>query len=636
MILASTQPSRRIAGLAALLVLAFLGLAVWIGSVQLGQHERLQELAAFNLQHKVPRPARRGAILDRRGAVLATSVPTRTVCADPSLIFDHHELVVQTLAPLLQLPEADLRKSLAPRVWLSTNGVLVTNSYVVLKRKVPIEQWEQVAKAMAELDLGLQGKPMRSSLKLAVKALRTKAIFGVEDYLRQYPSRSLAAHALGFVASGETETDHGHVFEDHGVTGIELTLDDMLTGAHGWYKRGEDVPPTPGLNVVLTIDANVQNIVEDELAKVFEKYSPVGICALVVRPRSGEVLALANLPSFDPNKPGCSPEGQRNRATADTFEPGSTFKIVTITTALSDGLISLSEQVFCENGRWREGADLRDHHAYGFLSFEEVVARSSNIGTAKAAARLGKARLYEAITNFGFGQITGIPLDAQSHGRLRPLKEWSDLSITRIPIGYEISATPLQVVMAMAAVANGGVLMQPKLVEGLQDETGRFVRQFSPHAIRRVASEEACKEMKRALRTVASDDGTGKDAQLAYYTVAGKTGTSEKYTARGYKNGKYYSSFVGFLPVDQPELCILVGVDEPDRRVGHMGGVVAAPCFRAIAERVAAYLLLPPDLAPEPDLESPLKPKGEPLPEMANRRASLGDQAGPMASPAMR
>lgn len=626
------QPRRRIAGLATLLVLAFLGLAGWLGFVQLVQHERLQKLAADNLHRKILRPARRGAILDRRGTVLATSVPTKTVCADPSLIYDHHDLVARTLAPVLDLTELDLWQSLQPRVRLSTNGVLVTNSYVILKRKVPLDQWQQVTQAMGHLDLGLAGQRVRSSLRLAANALRSKAIFGVEDHLRQYPSGSLAAHVLGYVSGGETETDHGRVFEDHGVTGIELTLDELLTGVHGWRKKGEDMAPTHGLNVVLTLDAIIQNIVEDELAKAYAQYSPEGVCALVVRPRTGEVLALANLPTFDPNDPGRGLEGQRNRAISDIFEPGSTFKIVTMATALNDRRLSLGETVFCENGRWLYGGRyLHDHRSHGMLSFEEVIAQSSNIGTAKAALRLGAGRLYQTVTNFGFGRITGIPLPAEENGRLRPTNAWSKLSITRIPIGHEISATPLQMVMAMSAIANGGVLMQPKLVERLQDESGRVVRQFSPHAVRRVVSETACQQLKRALRTAASEDGTAQAAQLDYYTVAGKTGTTEEFANGNYKSGKYYSSFLGFLPVDQPELCILVGVHRPDRRVGHFGGTVAAPVFRAIAERAANYLRIPPDILPEPGQEPVGKPKGEPVPELVNRQTASAKPTGSFA-----
>lgn len=634
--LVNTQSTRRIAGLATLLVLGFLGLAGRLAWLQIVEHEELARIVEKKLQRNEPRPARRGAILDLRGTVLATSVPAKTVCADPSLIYDHHELVAKTLAPLLKLPEAGLLKKLLPHVTMSTNGVLRTNQYVVLKRKVPMDDWEQVRREMASLDLGLEGRRLSSSLKQAVKALRTQAVFASEDHLRQYPSRSLAAHVIGFTAGGEAETDHGRVFEDHGVTGIELTLDDMLSGVHGWRKPGEEMAPTHGLDVVLTLDANIQNIVEDELARAFEFLSPQGMCALVVRPYTGEVLALANLPTFDPNEPGRAANGQRNRATADTYEPGSTFKVVAIVTALSDGRLTLNETVFCENGRWFYGGDwLSDYRAFGYLTFEEVVSHSSNIGTAKAALRLGEARLYNTITNFGFGQITGIPLDAQARGRILPPKTWSEISITRIPIGHEISTTPLQMAMAMAAIANGGVLMQPKLVERLQDGTGRIVRQFSPHPLRRVVSESACNEMKRALRSVVSDDGTAMRAQLEHYSVAGKTGTTEKYKHGSYKSGKYYyASFVGFLPIDRPELCILVGVDEPDKAAGHghTGGVIAAPVFRAIAERTAAYLRVPPDITPETEDDA----KGRLSAELAHRRVTSRSPHGLPATSATR
>lgn len=627
MTLPDPQPRRRLALMSVLLVLGFVGLGAWLAHVQIVQHERLARLAAENVQRKSLRPARRGAIVDRRGGVLATSVPTKTVCADPSFIYAHHDLVARTLAPILQLPEADVLKRLMPRITLTPGGTLKTNRYVILKRKVGLEHWMQITQAMENLNLNLPETRVPNSLLRAAKALRRKAIFGIDDYLRQYPSRSLAAHILGYVESGETETEHGNAFEDHGVTGVELTLDAMLTGVHGWRTAGEDMAPTHGLDAVLTIDANIQHIVEDELLRVYQKYSPVSVSAIVVRPRTGEILALANLPTYDPNVPGQSAVGQLNHALVDTYEPGSTFKIVTITTALNDGLLTLNEQVFCENGRWLYGGKyLHDHHPYPMLTFENVVARSSNIGTAKAALRLGPARLYQTITNFGFNRVTGIPLPAENAGRVHPTNAWSKLSITRVPIGHEVAATPMQMVMAMAAIANGGVLMQPKLIDRLQDQTGRIVRAFPARSLRRVASEAACREMTRALRSVASEEGTGTSAQLDYYTVAGKTGTAEKFANGTYKSGKYYASFIGFLPATDPELCILVGVDEPDRRVGHMGGAVAAPAFRGIAERAANYLRLPPDLSPEPEAEPAPKSKGEPQPALANRRA-LADAA---------
>ncbi|MCX8108877.1 MAG: penicillin-binding transpeptidase domain-containing protein [Verrucomicrobiae bacterium] len=234
-------------------------------------------------------------------------------------------------------------------------------------------------------------------------------------------------------------------------------------------------------------------------------------------------------------------------------------------------------------------------HPYDVLPYEKVVAKSSNIGTAKAAVRLGAGRLYEAVRNFGFGERTGIPLPAEAAGVIRPTNQWSKISITRVPIGQEVSATPLQMVLAMSAIANGGVLMSPRLVERLEDGNGRVIVSYRTEAVRRVASERVCREMIRALKKAASKEGTASAAALDLYTVAGKTGTAQKFVDGTYKSGKYYSSFIGFFPADQPAVCIFVGIDEPDPRVGYMGGTVAAPVFRAIADRIACYMHLAPD-----------------------------------------
>lgn len=633
----------RLTVMAAGVVAAFAGLAAWVSVFQVWEHEYWGALATDNVEHRTVRPARRGAILDQRGLVLATSVPTKTVCADPSMIFTQHVLVAKTLAPLLQMPEPDVLRRILPRVRQKSDGQTVTNSYVVLKQDVSLTEWQQITQAMAHIEVNLPapGRRMTSSLRSAIRALRTRAIFGVDDHLRQYPAGALAAQTLGCAESGDVATDHGHVFEDHGIAGLELTMDDMLNGVHGWETPFEDVAPQHGLNVVLTLDANVQHIVEDEALKAFHKYRPLSLCCLVVRPRTGEILALANLPNFDPNAPVGQGRGQWNHAISDLFEPGSTFKIVTITTALEDRRLTLDETVFCENGRWLYGGRyLHDHHPYGVLTFEKVVSKSSNIGTAKAALRLGMGRLHHTVTNFGFGRLTGIPLPAESAGVVYPTNRWNKLSITRVPIGHEVSATPLQMVMAMSAVANGGLLMRPRLVDRLEDSTGRVVRVFPTNVIGRVACDAACREMRRALRTAASEGGTADAAQLTYYTVGGKTGTAEKFVkgVNGqpgtYKSGKYYASFIGFFPVDDPELCILVGLDEPDKRVGHMGGGVAAPVFKAIAERVASYLRLPPDLSPEPEAEPGVRPKAEPMPELVNRRAVARTSTGRSEPPA--
>jgi cell division protein FtsI (penicillin-binding protein 3)/stage V sporulation protein D (sporulation-specific penicillin-binding protein) len=609
----SSQVHRRMFGLASGLVLAFAALLVWLGRTQLQPRRLTPSVVALPAAPTTLHPGRRGCILDCRGCALAVSVPVKTVCADPSLIFTRHEAIARTLAPRLGLREADLLALLRPR--LRTNAVtrqVLTNAYVVLKHKVPLDQWQQITQAMARLDLAEPARKKTASERLAWDALRHRAVFGIDDHRREYPNRTLAAHVVGFVASGEVNTDHGRVFEDHGVSGIEQTFDQPLGGVHGWTSGCEAIAPQDGANVVLTLDTAIQAIVEDELARAMAEFTPVSACAVAIDPRSGNVLALANAPNFDPNQPGAGLVGARNRAISDLAEPGSTFKIVTITSSIDAGVLSLSDTVFCENGRWfHGGAWLHDVHPYGILSYDRVVAKSSNIGTAKAALRLGTARLYHAVTNFGFGARSGLPLPAEAAGVIRPTNLWSRLSLTRVPIGQEVSASPLQMVFALGAIARGGWLMQPRLVDRLEDGQGRVIVRYPTNQLRRVASEFACREMVRALKLAVSKEGTASAAQLEHYHAAGKTGTAEKFVNGTYKSGKYYASFIGFFPVEEPAVCLVVAVDEPDKRVAHMGGSVAAPVFKAIAERVAAYLHLPPEREPEPAV----------LTEVAARRA---------------
>ncbi|MGC8988634.1 MAG: peptidoglycan D,D-transpeptidase FtsI family protein [Verrucomicrobiia bacterium] len=593
----SVVPYRRMVVLTSAVTLAFVGLVGWLAHLQLHFSDDGPTPERSTVSSRTARPGRRGAILDCRGTVLAMSVPTKMVCADPSLIFTQHVAIAKNLAPLLQMKELELLSLISPRIRTnSADGRLITNSYVVLKRKVPIDTWQQVTQAMARLEIKLPGRRIRSSQKLARDALRYRSVFGSDDYLRHYPSGTLAAHVLGYVSSAETNTDYGPVFEDRGLTGIELTCDKALAGVHGWAGTGGGVEPKEGLNVVLTLDATIQAIVEDELAAAMKKYSPAGACAIAVRPFTGDILAMASAPAFDPNSPASGVDGWRNRAISDLTEPGSTFKIVTITTCLEEGILTLEDTVDCEHGRWwYGGAWLHDVHPYGVLPYETVICKSSNIGTAKAAVRLGPGRLYQAVRNFGFGQRTGIPLPAEAAGVIRPTNQWSKLSITRVPIGQEVSATPLQMVLAMSAIANGGTLMSPRLIDRLEDSGGRVIVQYPASAVRRVASERVCRDMVRALKKAVNREGTASAAELESYTVAGKTGTAQKFVDGTYKSGKYYASFIGFFPADRPAVCIVVGIDEPDRRVGYMGGTVAAPVFKAMAERIAAYLHLPPD-----------------------------------------
>ncbi|MCX8108613.1 MAG: penicillin-binding transpeptidase domain-containing protein, partial [Verrucomicrobiae bacterium] len=361
---------RRVFALACVVALAFTGMIGWLAHLQLNWLDSAPRGETENADVVgVARPSRRGSILDCRGTVLAMSVPVKVVCANPSLIFTQHIRISKTLAPLLGMEENALLPLILPRVRTNLlDGRLVTNSYVVLKRKVPLDTWHQITQAMAQVEVKFPGRRLNSSQKLAWDALRYKAIFSAEDYLRHYPGGCLGAHVLGYVSSVETNTDHGPVIVERGLSGIEMTCDHVLAGVNGWTTPSGRMAPKDGLNVVLTLDAAIQAIVEDELALAVEKYSASGGCAIVVRPFTGDILAMASVPTFDPNSPGRVANAWRNRAISDLIEPGSTFKIVTITACLEHGILSLDDTVDCERGRWWYGGMwLHDVHPLSLI-----------------------------------------------------------------------------------------------------------------------------------------------------------------------------------------------------------------------------------------------------------------------------
>jgi cell division protein FtsI/penicillin-binding protein 2 len=613
-VLSSVKPLqyRRLIMMAFLLALAFAGMGYRLVDLQLVRHEELQEEARKKTQWTVVRAPRRGEIRDIRGNLLAGSEPVKTIRADPVFLEPHQLQVARALAPLLEMSEAEVFERLKVRTTMR-EGRIVTNRYALVKPNVPLETWERVRETMRHLDLGVDESKLRQKEKQFYSALRQRAIFSVDEQKRVYPNGNLTAHILGFVGRAERETVRGPVFDLAGVEGIESRLNSVLSGVHGWRRtevarrrelvpfRTQDVEPHPGRNVILTIDAGMQHILENELQEAMREFSPNAASGIVVRPRTGEILALANLPTFDPNRPGAFPaDHRRNRAVTDSFEPGSTFKIVVVSGALNDNLVTLDTRIDCEkSGRFvYYGVPLRDFRGYGVLSVEQIVTKSSNIGTAKLALQMGENRLYEHIRAFGFGTPTGIPLEGEVRGIVHPVKSWDRLSITRLPMGQGISTTAIQMVMAMCAVANQGRLMMPMLLHRIEDEKGNIMLQYQPKEARRVISEKAALEMTQALITVVSNEGTARRAQLSHYTVAGKTGTAQKSGGRaGYLPGKYVSSFIGFFPASQPELCIGIFLDEPFPL--YYGGATAAPVFSQIAERAARYFAIRPDLMPE-------------------------------------
>jgi cell division protein FtsI/penicillin-binding protein 2 len=391
-------------------------------------------------------------------------------------------------------------------------------------------------------------------------------------------------------------------------------LNSALSGVAGWRVtktdrqhrelaalRDEDVQPRNGLNVVLTLDAVIQHILEMALADAMQKHTPISITGIIERPRTGEILAMATLPNFDPVNPGASPtDARRNRVVSDVMEPGSTFKIVVVAGALNDGVVRFNDAFNCEKGHFAYGGRiLHDHEPFGVLTTEGIITKSSNIGAAKVGIKLGEDRLYDYVCDFGFGQRTGISLPGEVVGILHPVKDWTKVSIAQIPMGQGVAVTRLQMIMAMCAIANNGRLMHPMLVSRLEDRDGDVMAQYKPQVVRQVVSPATAKLMVEALKTVVSPEGTAPGAAMKDYTVAGKTGTAQKVENGVYAEHKFTSSFVGFFPADDPQLCISIVMDEP--KEGYYGGQVCGPVFKEVAERCASYLNIPSDK----NLESP-------------------------------
>jgi len=600
---------RRLLGLAAVLLVVFMALGARLVYLQVYSHDYYRRQADRNTQSWSVRQPRRGDILDLNGNPLAVSVPVKRVVSNPAIMGRHYVEVARQLAPMLGYGENDLIQKLRPTI-VRTNegGLLVTNQYVDLHRKVSTEQWQQITQSMANLKLAIDETRLSPREKLAYKALRQQAIFPEEDQQRVYPNKTLAAHVVGFAQDTETNFNGTLLTDLVGRDGIEQWLDTKLRGLRGWRitetdrkrheiltGREQEVEARPGLNVVLTLDLVLRSIVEREIAEAFKKHSPTSVCATVVRPRTGEILAMATTPTFDPNQPGqAQPDHLRNRIISDAVEPGSTFKIVVVSAAMNEGLVRLTDTFDCEHGKfWFQKTLLQDHEPYDVLTVENIIEKSSNIGAAKIGLKLGEEKLYDYIRQFGFGQKSEITLGGEIRGLVHTVDRWDKVMITRIPMGHAIAVTPLQMVMAMAAIANDGKLMRPMLVKRLQDANGNVFAEYQPQVVRQVIRPETAHSMVTALKTVVTRDGSAVKAAMENYTVAGKTGTAQKVVNGHYAPGKYFSSFIGFFPADDPEICISIVLDDPKN--GHYGGQIAAPVFRRIAEQAAAYLKIKPE-----------------------------------------
>jgi cell division protein FtsI/penicillin-binding protein 2 len=538
--------------------LAFAGLAFRLFQLHVLEHKNLLMQAVANSEQVLHRQGRRGQILDANGNLLANSLSVRVVFADPGVTCSQAVTTARALAPLLQMNEATLATRLSSPV-----------RYVRLKQKVGEDTIQMI------------------------RALKLKGIGFEDQFVRSYPNGDLASHVLGFVDA-----------EHKGVQGIEASMETFLQGRAGYEvierdrkgheiraSRIEDLAPCDGFTVVLTIDQVIQHIAEVELEKAMVTFRPQAAMIILTRPKTGEILAMSCRPTFDSNKAGdAAADARRNRCISDLAEPGSTFKIVTISSALSEGLVHLEDRFNCENGAWQYcGRLLHDAHPY----VEEILFHSSNIGAAKIAVeRMGPSRVYDAMRQFGFGRKTGIAIPGEVSGIVHPLAKWNKLSISRIPMGHEVSVTSIQMIMALNAVANGGRLMKPLVVKSVLDEHGTPLMQYTPQLVGQPISPQATVLMTTALRKVSSPIGTAPRAAVPRYDVAGKTGTAQKLENGQYVN-KYYSSFIGYLPASDPEISIYVSLDEPAGGA-YYGGSVAGPVFRAVAEKVTQYLGIPP------------------------------------------
>jgi cell division protein FtsI (penicillin-binding protein 3)/stage V sporulation protein D (sporulation-specific penicillin-binding protein) len=552
--------------------------------VQVAMADEFITEAAIKHVNKQVIYARRGIISDIHGEPLAQNEPVKTVVADASLIKDREGFAALIAGPL-DIPETVLNGKLSRLVKSKLTGKLEPCRYIVLKKDVPETNATQLAQlAIDAKTRGLVANP--------------EAIRFEQDFVRTYPNGPLLCHALGFTNG-----------ENLGMDGVEHTMEQYLRGSDGFRYierdrtgreivpyRGQECAARNGCNVKITIDMGLQNIVEQELAIAVKQYHPKSATVILMKPQTGEILAMTSRPNFDLNKQSGVPEDfRRNRAITDIFEPGSTFKLVTTAAALTERLVHPDTMIFCENGYW-EWCKLHDHHPYSDLSVEDILVHSSNIGSAKLAAQLGDQRFYEYARKFGFGERTGIALPGEVGGILHPPHLWSKISLTRLPMGQEVAATPLQIVTATAAIANGGMLMMPQIINEITDDEGKTIARFPPQEVRRVASQKACDAVCDALMRVVGKKGTAPGAAVPGFDVAGKTGTAQKADENGKMNHeKYVVSFVGYMPAKDPAFVALVLFDEAQAAPGaNFGGTVAAPVFANIAARAARYLGLKP------------------------------------------
>jgi len=579
----------RIVLLATGLFLAFGGLAARLVFLHVINREELLKYVEQARRSFIVEQARRGTITDAKDNILATSVQLVDIGVDPQMLRHEDEAHWPDLLRLLPgVTEADLRAAAAKRLAAPARGE---------DREGRAVQWIKLAEAVDE------------TVYDRIKELGIRGVYGTRAYRRSYPQKTLAAHVVGYVNR-----------ESQPACGVEAYMDFFLRGENGWREsekdgrrqelaqfRTREVPPANGYDVVLSLETPIQRMIEAELQMLQEKYHPLKATIIVSDARTGFILGLANIPTFDLNEFNrASIEQLRNVAVTDVFEPGSTFKIVPASGALEEGLVTPASafDVASSDVEYR-GHHIRlprDDHGAETLDVTGIISHSSNRGAAHLAMLLGDDRFYDYTRRFGFGQKTGFPFGGEVLGLLKPPKDWYPISITRIPMGQGIAATPMQVHYAMGTIANGGVRLEPQLFRQIRDSDGGPVFVFGERPCLRVVSERTAQTMARLLMGVVSPEGTAPVAAIPGYEVAAKTGTSQKVIDGRYSTTHHVGSFVGFFPATRPRVVISVIVDDPtvpksEGGVGY-GRVVAAPSFKHIAEQLIQYLDIKPVTSP--------------------------------------
>jgi cell division protein FtsI (penicillin-binding protein 3) len=556
------------------LLLLVLAGGLWSGAVagRLGylsvvRNRQYREMAQRQQQRAIEIAPERGTIYDRNGRELAVSLPVQSCFAVPPEIGDPG-LAARLLSPILDIPVKDLRERLRS-----------PHRFTWVARRLAPEVVQRI------------------------QALNLRGIYFEKEMERFYPKRQLAAQVLGFVD-----------IDGHGQAGIEYSLDKQISGRPGeiyvladghrhYYQRSER-RPVPGANVELTIDENIQYIAEKELAQAIQDTGSAAGSVLVMNPSTGDLLAMANWPTFDPNVPSSSsPASRQNRAISDIYEPGSTFKTITLSAAIDSGAVTPNEIFNCQMGHiMLAGRLIHDWHPFGMLTVGEVLMHSSDVGAIKIALKVGDTNFYRYMRAYGFGRKTGIRLPWESPGILRPPKLWRPSTIGSLAMGQAVGVTTLQLIRAVSAIANGGILNDPRIVRSIEID-GKQVTPPDEQPTRAISAETAA-TMRRMMEGVVLG-GTGRKAQLIGYTTAGKTGTAQKIDpeTHRYSRRDYFASFIGYAPINNPAVVTLVVLDSPHKG-SHEGGWAAAPVFKRIMEQVLNYMGVPRDLPVQPATET--------------------------------